>query len=65
MTTSSSCAQIDTECLKMDLNEEKIRENLLQQKENQKKLIEIMPATSVTLIDQLTDEEKKSIADGY
>lgn len=49
----------------MDLNEEKIRENLLQQKENQKKLIEIMPATSVTLIDQLTDEEKKSIADGY
>lgn len=49
----------------MDLHEEKIREDLLQQKEKQKKLIEIMPATSVSLIDQLTDGERKSIADGY
>lgn len=48
----------------MDLHEEKIREDLLQQQGKQKKLIEVIPATNGKLIDQLTDAEKKTIADG-
>lgn len=48
----------------MDLHEEKIREDLIQQKAKQKKIVEIMPTTSDNLIDQLTDAERKTIADG-
>lgn len=49
----------------MDLHEEKVREDLIHQKETQRKLIEVLPTTNEILIDQLTDVEKKSIADRY
>lgn len=62
---SNSNVQTDTECLKMDLHEEKVREDLIHQKETQRKLIEVLPTTNEILIDQLTDVEKKSIADRY
>lgn len=49
----------------MDLHEEKVREDLIQQKETQRKLVEIIPGTNDDLMNQLTETEKIAIAERY
>lgn len=49
----------------MDLHEEKVREDLIQQKEKQQKLVEIIPGTNDNMMNQLAEAEKITIAERY
>lgn len=55
---------LDTECLKIELAEERMREKTaLEQKQQASKLIEILPEK--TMLDQISDVEKHEFADKY